>query len=221
MALDVTALSALFPLTAPIPNPLTHPHLVPLSELALELDLVRSGSFTRWVHHLANLTAGVVQAELGERGVASSLEESLLGRKLATAAGRRGLQRLTDIYERALVQFPGSYKLWKQYLDVRCTYVLGIPKKKVDLKAPKKKRADSGEDGQDIAGTMTMLRYLKEGIKDSETGVRGEELAESERDVDMDWDNALDGIVGAEEWRALAGTFERALIWLPKVRCII
>lgn len=216
MAVNTAALSSHFPLTLPVPNPITHPDLVPLAELALEVDLLRSGSgnLSRWVHHINNVTASVLQAELDERGQASPAEVSLLGTKLSTPAGRKGLQRLTDLYERALTQFPGSFKLWKQYLDARSSYVLGQPKKKVNLKAPKKK-AGEGDDGLGPSGLV--LRTLNEGVKDLETGLPGEELDESERDVDASYEGGLDGIVGAEEWRALAGAYERALMWLPRV----
>lgn len=219
MAGSVASLSSLFPLTQPVPNVVSHPGLLPLNELALELDLIRSGSsnFTRWVHHIANVTAGVNAAEKLERGTASESELALLGNKLSSKAGRHGLQRLTDLYERALVQFPQSYKLWKQYLDMRCSYVLGSPKRKVNLRAPKKKRAGNAEGDDDVGGTSLFLKYLNEGVKDPETGEVGEELLDSERDVDTDWQGGLDGIIGAEEWRALAGAFERAIMWQPKV----
>ena len=219
MSASVASLSSLFPLTQPVPNVVSHPGLLPLNELALELDLIRSGSsnFTRWVHHIANVTASVNAAEKLERGSASESELALLGSKLSTKAGRHGLQRLTDLYERALVQFPHSYKLWKQYLDMRCSYVLGAAKRKVNLKAPKKKRGGSAEGEDDVGGTALFLKYLNEGVKDLETGEVGEELADSERDVDADWSQGLDGIIGAEEWRALAGTFERAIMWQSRV----
>lgn len=214
-----TSLSSHFPLTVPIPSVLTTPDLVPLTELALELDLIRSGAsnFTRWIHYINNVEASVLQAELDARGTASEEELALLGAKLSTAAGRKGLQRLTDLYERALALFPTSYKLWKQYLEMRSSYVLGKPKRKVNLKAPRKKRG-SAEDADEVGGTELMLKYLNEDVKDPETASVGEELTENERDVDAQWEGGLDGVVGAEEWRSLAGAFERALMWLPRVR---
>jgi pre-mRNA-splicing factor SYF1 len=33
-----------------------------------------------------------------------------------------------------------------------------------------------------------------------------------------EWTGGLDPVVGWEEWKALVATFERALMWLPKVR---
>ena len=34
------------------------------------------------------------------------------------------------------------------------------------------------------------------------------------------WEGGLDGIVGWEEWKSLVATFERALMWLPRVRTV-
>jgi pre-mRNA-splicing factor SYF1 len=44
---------------------------------------------------------------------------------------------------------------------------------------------------------------------------------EDEKDDVEQWETSLDAVVGWEEWRSLVATFERALMWLPKVRDII
>jgi hypothetical protein len=49
---------------------------------------------------------------------------ALLG-PLASPHARISLQHLTYLYEAALVQFPGSFKLWKSYLQMRMSFVLG------------------------------------------------------------------------------------------------
>jgi len=41
---------------------------------------------------------------------------------------------------------------------------------------------------------------------------------EEEKEDSDEWTGGLDPIVGWEEWKALIATFERALMWLPKVR---
>ena len=43
-----------------------------------------------------------------------------------------------------------------------------------------------------------------------------EALEEESEDLE-EWENSLDSIVGREEWISLVATFERALMWLPKV----
>jgi pre-mRNA-splicing factor SYF1 len=111
---------------------------------------------------------------------------ALLG-PLATPLARKYLQRLTYIYEAALVQFSGSFKLWKSYLQMRMSYVLGklVMKKK--------------------SGGKKRFPDMKDALE--------EERGELEQ-----WKGGLDGIVSWEEWKALVATFERALMWLPKVR---
>jgi pre-mRNA-splicing factor SYF1 len=44
------------------------------------------------------------------------------------------------------------------------------------------------------------------------------EALEDEVDDLEEWEAGLDPIVGWEEWKSLVATFERALMWLPKVR---
>lgn len=93
---------------------------------------------------------------------------------------------MTYIYEAALVQFPGSFKLWKPYLQIRMSYVLG--------KLVHKKQA----------GGRKKFPEMKDAL-------------EEERESIEEWEGGLDGVVGWEEWKALVATYERALMWLPKV----
>jgi pre-mRNA-splicing factor SYF1 len=71
---------------------------------------------------------------------------NLLG-PLATPIARASLQRLTYLYEAALVHFPSSFKLWKAYLETRSWYVLG--------KAVKPKRAGGRKKLQDMIDALT------------------------------------------------------------------
>lgn len=200
------SLSALFPLTSPIPTALTVPGLLTTSHVATEHDLSRNPDQpTRWNLYISTISDEVLAAELLARGTATELEEEILGKKLSTLAGRFGLQRLTDVYERALAQYPTSFKLWKEYLTMRSLYVLGTATKPLKLAAPKKKR---GEDGTG----RSMTEWLEAGKGEIE------EISEGERDVESGWEGGLDGVVGWEEWRSLAAVHERALMWLPTVR---
>jgi hypothetical protein len=40
---------------------------------------------------------------------------------------------------------------------------------------------------------------------------------EEKEDLEQ-WEGGLDGVVGLVEWKSLVATFERGLMWLPKVR---
>lgn len=203
-----TALVAPFPLTSPIPTANSVPGLINHEHLSIEHDLSRNpDQITRWNQYISTIKDEVLSAELGARGKASELEEAVLGIKLSTPEGRLGLQRLTDVYERAIKQFPRSFRLWKEYLAVRSTYILGKAGKPLKLEAPKKKRGDDGQG-------RSMVEWLEAGKGEVE------ELQEGERDVESEWSGALDGVVGWEEWRSLAAAHERALMWLPTVRSV-
>jgi pre-mRNA-splicing factor SYF1 len=184
---SLESLSASFPLTLPVPTPLTHPSLISVKDLHREEDLLRNPlSFRQWwsaIHTTREAQNALVKLE----PVANIPPETraLLG-PLASPVARQALQRLTYLYEAALANFNGSYKLWKSYLQTRMPYVMG--------KQVIKKRAGG-------------KRRLPD-IKDA--------LEEEQEDLEQ-WEGGLDGVVGWEEWKALVATFERALMWLPKV----
>ena len=181
-------LSVYFPLTLPVPTPTTHPDLLTVQDLHREEDLLRNpSSFRAWWTAIQNTRDAFNALLKEERRTNPSLDESaqLLG-PLSTPLARRSLQCMTYIYEAALVQFPGSFKLWKPYLQMRMSYVLG--------KLVHKKQA----------GGRKKFPEMKDAL-------------EEERESIEEWEGGLDGVVGWEEWKALVATYERALMWLPKV----
>jgi len=184
---NLESLSASFPLTFPVPTPFTHPSLISVKDLHREEDLLRNPySFRQWwsaIHTTREAQAALLKLE----PVADLPPETraLLG-PLASLSARQSLQRLTYLYEAALANFAGSYKLWKSYLQMRMPFVLG--KQIIKRKAGGKKRLPD--------------------IKDA--------LEEEQEDLEQ-WEGGLDGVVGWEEWKALVATFERALMWFPKV----
>ena len=122
---SLESLSALFPLTLPVPTPLTHPDLLTTNDLHREEDLLRNpSSFRLWWTTINAIKEAIVAEQKKTSSTLSPAATVLLG-PLATPASRLGLQRLTYLYESALVQFPTSFKLWKAYLQMRCLYVLG------------------------------------------------------------------------------------------------
>ncbi|GAA5861780.1 hypothetical protein JCM1840_005267 [Sporobolomyces johnsonii] len=200
-----SSLTEHFPLTSPIPTYVSHPQLLRPQHLATEHDLLRNpSSLARWQHYLSQVHDEVDQALRDARGHGTGVERMLLGERLASEQGREALQRLTDVYERALQHHPRSYRLWKDYLAARSSFVLGTPAKPLKLGAPRKKRGDDG-----VGRTIT--EWLEAG--------KGEidDIEEGERDYESAWEGALDGVVGWEEWRSLAAVHERALMWLPQM----
>ena len=180
----IDALRANFPLTFPIPTPLNSSDVVTVRDAQREEDLLRNpSSFRSWW-----IAIQATNDSFNSR-IKTSKEEpgpSALG-PLAHPLAHTALKRLTYLYESALVHFPGSFKLWKSYLQTRMNYVLG-------RKVMKKR-----------AGGKKKFPDMKDALED-------------ERDDLEEWTGGLNPILGWEEWKALVATFERALMWLPKVR---
>ncbi|KIM32035.1 hypothetical protein M408DRAFT_64270 [Serendipita vermifera MAFF 305830] len=123
-SLDFDSLQSLFPLTWPIPTPVTHKNLLEPSDLLREEDLQRNtGSFRHWWTAI-HATRDAVVAQQKKSGSVDSALENALG-VLSTPEARLGLQKLTYLYEAALAYFPTSFKMWKSYLQMRTLYVLG------------------------------------------------------------------------------------------------
>ncbi|KAF8842567.1 protein prenylyltransferase [Paxillus ammoniavirescens] len=181
-------LSSCFPLTLPVPTPTIHPALLTVDDVRREEDLLRNPSSFRawWTAIQTTREAFDTQLKAERRTNTISDENTQLLGPLATPLSRRSLQCLTYLYEAAIAQFPGSFKLWKSYLQMRMSYVLGrlVPKKK--------------------AGGRKKFPEMKDAL-------------EEEREDAEEWEYGLNAVVGWEEWRALVATFERALMWLPKL----
>jgi pre-mRNA-splicing factor SYF1 len=188
---SLESLTSLFPLTFPVPNPATHPELISTKDLHREEDLLRNPtSFRSWWTAITTTREAFILLQKTERPPDLPEEVTVLLGPLATPLARISLQRLTYLYEAALVQFPGTFKLWKSYLNMRMSFVLGKP--------IIKKRS----------GGKKKLPEMKDALEDEK-----EDLEQ--------WEGGLDPIVGWEEWKSLAATFERALMWLPKVRYFV
>lgn len=185
---SLESLTSHFPLTYPVPNPATHSDLISTSDLHREEDLLRNPtSFRAWWTAINATREVAIALQKTERPSDLPEEVAALLGPLATPLARISLQRLTYLYEAALVNFSGSFKLWKSYINMRMSYVLG--------KLVIKKRA----------GGKKKLPEMKDALED-------------EREDLEQWEGGLDGVVGWEEWKSLVATFERALMWLPKVR---
>ncbi|KAF7338660.1 Pre-mRNA-splicing factor SYF1 [Mycena venus] len=126
-------LAADFPLTFPVPTPATHPDLISTNDLAREEDLLRNpSSFRAWWSAITTTREAFSTQQKLEKPPDLPQEIAALLGPLATPLSRISLQRLTYLYEAALVQFPNSFKLWKSYLTMRMSFVLGrlVTKKK-------------------------------------------------------------------------------------------
>ncbi|EJD05741.1 spliceosome complex protein [Fomitiporia mediterranea MF3/22] len=148
-------------LTQPVPTPLSHPELLSPGDLTREEDLLRNpSSFRHWwaAIQATKETCSALQKAAPTSDIEPDVA-ALLG-PLATPEARLSFQRLTYLYEAALVQFPGSFKLWKSYLHLRMSYVLGkfVQKKRAGgkKKLPEMKEAleDEKEDLEQWEGGL-------------------------------------------------------------------
>jgi pre-mRNA-splicing factor SYF1 len=152
---SIEELSSHFPLTFPTPSPTTHPELITTNDLHREEDLLRNPtSFRAWWAAITALRESFVAQQKAEL-ITSKIPEDIaavLG-PLASPLARLSLQRLTYIYEAALSQFPNSFKLWKSYLTMRMSFVLGklVPKKRAGGKKKFPEMKEALEEAEEYA----------------------------------------------------------------------
>jgi len=184
----IADLTSRFPLTVPIPTPLTHPHLLSPADLATEEDLLHNPDNLRsWLSYIAQIKDRI--AKLDPPTPETPSPEDLLLGPLSSQVAREGLQQLVCVYERALATFPTSFKLWKSYINTRQSYILGSLTN--DAKKARQQQAKRG------AAYKTNVQELLDGADEA-----------------CQWEGALGGIVGYEEWKSVIGTGERMLGWL-------
>lgn len=192
-ASELGRLSALLPLSYPVPSPATHEDLVPLDDLVLEQELLRNtDNFRSWMSYIAHVEdSNYRKRPLPDAGM-SSEAVGLLG-LLSDASQRLAFQRIVSVYERALAQFPRSYHLWHKYLDARARFVLG--ELQGGAAAARKRMLQANSVAVDAGPTLLDTRKAEEQANIYEGG--------------------LDGVLGWKEWHSLAAAYERALMWLP------
>ncbi|KAG9014968.1 pre-mRNA-splicing factor syf1 [Tulasnella sp. JGI-2019a] len=126
---SIDSLTSIFPIAYPIPVPSTHPDLISAKDIHREEDLLRNASsFRQW---WTSIHAARESLTALQRSAISPHPPEVAERlgQLATPIARTALQRLTYMFESALVPFPASFKMWKTYLQVRMLFVLGRPVK--------------------------------------------------------------------------------------------
>ncbi|KAI7936019.1 hypothetical protein MJO29_015322 [Puccinia striiformis f. sp. tritici] len=203
---------SLFPITSNL-NKLLKSDIALSNEpehLLIEQDLLTNPeNQSLWISYIERLTEELQRDITDQRGKSNETQIRLLGAKLDSAQGRRAYQILVSVYERALIYFPKSFKLWRDYLQLRQSFILGQPAKKFNL-APNKKKNPQLKSAGGGDQALTVLDYISK--PDSQ-------LDDNERDMDGGgaWTGHLDSGLGYCEWKALASAHERSLIWLPQM----
>ncbi|KAJ1033951.1 hypothetical protein NDA16_000159 [Ustilago loliicola] len=190
----MAALTSLFPVTTPLPDPTSDDTLIPASDVMLEQELLRNpDNFRSWTSYIDHIIDTNVVKRPPPDVALSTYQASLLD-PLASSTQRTALRRITSIYERALAQFPTRYSLWRDYLQNRSRFVLGEPKG--SFEARRKRDLQAAREKLDFGPTLV----------DSQ---------EEDDDFGHNYRGGLDGVVGWQEWKSLAALYERALMWLP------
>ncbi|KAE8265954.1 hypothetical protein A4X09_0g6387 [Tilletia walkeri] len=194
--------TSFFPLAWPIPLPTTDDELVPLTDISIEQDLLLNTSNLRsWNSYIDHIiTTNAVHAPIHNITPDHTLSQAQiqqLGPRFASNAQRTAYRRIVSIYERAIAVTPYSYSLWRDYLLIRSTYVLGQPRG---------------------GASAARKRMLKAALQNLDLGPTLLDRSSGEAE-EQDWDHAqaLDGGYGLEEWKSLAATYERAIRCLPKM----
>lgn len=159
----MTELKSTFPLTYPTPTPLSNTDLITTSDLTREEDLLHNPfSFRHWWAAIQIAKDAFSAIQKAEPAPQIGPEIAALLGPLASPTARLSLQRLTYLYESALAQFPGSFKLWKSYLHTRMSFVLG--------KFVQKRRAGGKKKFPDMKDA---LEDEKEDLEEWEGGLDG------------------------------------------------
>ncbi|KAJ9474006.1 Pre-mRNA-splicing factor SYF1 [Pseudozyma hubeiensis] len=189
----MTAVTSLFPITSPFPDPATDDLLIPDADIMLEQEMLRNpDNFRSWSSYIDHIIDSNVVKRPPPDVSLSAYQAGLLG-PLASSTQRIALRRITSIYERALAQFPTRYSLWRDYLQNRSRFVLGEPKG--GFEAKRKRDLQAAREKLDFGPTLL-------------------DSAEDE-DFGSAYRGGLDDAVGWQEWKSLAALYERALMWLP------
>ncbi|KAG2020496.1 pre-mRNA-splicing factor CLF1 [Coprinopsis cinerea AmutBmut pab1-1] len=181
-------LSSHFPLTFPIPNPTTHPDLISSKDLHREEDLLRNpNSFRAWWTAIQSTREAFVVRQKLE---APETKVSEVERALLGPLATP-LARIS--LQRITYLYEAALQNFPNSFKLWKSY-LTFRMSFVLGKPVIKKRA----------GGKKKLPEMKEAL-------------EEEVDDLEEWETCLDPVVGWEEWKSLIATFERCLMWIPKL----
>lgn len=185
---SLESLTSHFPLTFPTPTPTTHPDLVTPRDLHREEDLLRNPSSFRHWWTAIQNTKEASAALQKHEG------PSELSADVAALLGPLSSPNARKSLQRLTYLYEAALTQFPSSFKLWRSY-LQTRMSFVLGKLIVKKRA----------GGKKKFPEMREALEDDK-----EDLEQ--------WEGGLDGVVGWEEWKALVATFERALMWLPRVR---
>ncbi|KAI0747985.1 spliceosome complex protein [Daedaleopsis nitida] len=181
------SLTSTFPLTFPTPTPTTHPDLVSTKDLHREEDLLRNPSSFR---HWWTAIQNVKEA----------------------SAALQKAENLSDLAPEAVALLgplasPAARKSLQRQTYLYEAALVQFPSSFKLWKSYLQTRMSF------VLGKLVVKK--KAGGRKKFPEMR-EALEDEQEDLEK-WEGGVDGIVGWQEWKLLIATFERALMWLPKM----
>lgn len=185
---SLESLTSDFPLTFPVPTPTTHHDLVSTKDLHREEDLLRNPFSFR---HWWTAIQNVKEASAAEQKAEGPSD---LDPDVAALLGPLSSPVARKSLQRQVYLYEAALAQFPASFKLWKSYLLTRMSFVLGRRITKKK-----------AGGRKKFPEMREALEDEK-----EDLEQ--------WEGGLDGIVGWEEWRLLIATFERALMWLPRVR---
>ncbi|KZT11434.1 spliceosome complex protein [Laetiporus sulphureus 93-53] len=184
---SLDSLNGIFPLTFPVPTPTTHPDLVSTKDIVREEDLLHNPFSFRHWWTAIQTT------------------------KEAYAALQKA-ERPPDLAPEvaALLGPLASPVARKSLQHLTYLYEAALAQFPASFKLWKSYLQTR------MSFVLGKLRIKKRAGGRKKFPEMRDALEDEKEDMEQ-WEGGLDGIVGWEEWKALVATFERALMWLPKM----
>lgn len=182
------SLASIFPLTFPTPTPTTHSDLVSTKDLHREEDLLRNPSSFR------HWWAAIQNLKEASSTLQKAEGPSDLAPEVAALLGPFSSPAARKSLQRQTYLYEAALAQFPLSFKLWKSYLQTRMSFVLGKLVVKKK-----------AGGRKKFPEMRDALED--------EAEDLER-----WEGGVDGIVGWEEWRLLIATFERALMWLPRVR---
>lgn len=181
------SLTSVFPLTFPAPNPLTKPDLVSTKDIVREEDLLRNPLSFRHWWSAIQNAKEIAAAQQKAEG------PSDLSPEAAAFLGPLASPAARKSLQRLTYLYEAALANFPTSYKLWKSYLQTRMSFVLGRLIVKKR-----------AGGKKKLPEMREALQD-------------EKEDMEQWEGGLNEIIGWDEWKALIATFERALMWLPKV----
>ncbi|KAI0831159.1 spliceosome complex protein [Trametes gibbosa] len=185
--LTLESLASTFPITFPVPTPTTQHDLVTTKDLHREEDLLRNPFSFR---HWWTAIHNLKEASVEELKAEGPSD---LSPDVAALLGPLSSPASRKSLQRQVYLYEAALAQFPSSFKLWKSYLLTRMSFVLGKRLQKKK-----------AGGRKKFPEMREALED-------------EKEAQERWEGGVDGVVGWKEWRLLVATFERALMWLPRL----